>query len=164
MASALDAARHAPPRVGELSASARSPTRRRQGLTASGPLAACCPAYNSAMSSRVVRRLASWIALVAIMALTFMPTIASALSERAASADICSADASRSRTPAQGQHTLAHCPYCALHAELALPPGPASAAAVTPPRFGAVPVAFLQGPRARGIWSTSQPRAPPVFA
>jgi hypothetical protein len=116
------------------------------------------------MSSRVVRRLASWIALVAIMALTFMPTIASALSEHAASADICSADASRSRSPAEGHHTLAHCPYCALHAELALPPGAPSAAAVTPPRFGAVPAAFLRAPRATGVWAISQPRAPPVFA
>jgi len=93
-----------------------------------------------------------------------MPTIASALSEGVGQADICSADSSGSSHPAEGHHTLAHCPYCALHAELALPPVPASAVAVKPLPFSELPAAFLRAPRATGVWSTSQPRAPPVFA
>ena len=116
------------------------------------------------MSSRVVRRLASWIALLAIMAVTFMPTLTSALTARVGGAAICSADAPRSAPPADGHHTLEHCPYCALHAELSLPPVPPSAAAATRLHFSELPAAFLQAPRATGIWSTSQPRAPPVFA
>jgi len=116
------------------------------------------------MSSRVVRRLASWIALLAIVAVTFMPTLSGALSARDGGAAVCSADAPRNAPPADGHHALEHCPYCALHAELALPPVPPGAAAVARLQFRELPAAFLQAPRATGVWSTSQPRAPPVFA
>jgi len=116
------------------------------------------------MSSRVVRRLASWIALVAILAVTFMPTLTSALSLPVGGVDVCSADASRTSPPADGHHTVDHCPYCALHAQLALPPVPSSAAGAMALRFRELPAAFLRAPRATGTWSTSQARAPPVLA
>ena len=116
------------------------------------------------MSLRFVRRLASWIALVALLAVTFMPTISSALSARGDRLDICSADLSPKSPPSNGHHVFEHCPYCGLHTDLALLPLPPSAAGDVPVRFCESPAAFLQAPRATGIWSTSQPRAPPVFA
>ncbi len=115
------------------------------------------------MSLRAFRRLASWIALVAILAVTFMPTITMAFSGADLGQDICSADTSR-QLPGDGHHTLDHCPYCALHADVALPPLPPSTAVAVAVRFSELPAAFLEAPRATGVWSTSQPRAPPVFA
>jgi len=116
------------------------------------------------MPLRTVRRLASWIALVALLAVTFMPTISSALSARGDGVEICSADAPPNSGPSNGHHVLEHCPYCGLHADLALPLLPPGAAAELPMRLRELPAAFLQAPRASGVWSTSQPRAPPVFA
>lgn len=115
------------------------------------------------MSSRAIRRLASWIALVAILAMTFMPTITMAYSAAVAGQDVCSADTSR-QLPGDGHHVLEHCPYCALHADVALPPLPPGTAVAVAVRFRELPAAFLEAPRVSGVWSTSQPRAPPVFA
>jgi hypothetical protein len=113
------------------------------------------------MSSRVVRLLASWIALLAVVAVTFMPTITQALS---ATGDIsvCSADSSRNSTP-DGRHVLDHCPYCALHADLALPSPPAPADTVVAAAWRVLPAAFLRAPRASGVWVAAQARAPPRF-
>lgn len=115
------------------------------------------------MSPRALRPFASWIALLALLAVTFMPTITHALSARDG-VDICSADSSRGSAPADPHHALEHCPYCALHADLAAPPMPAAAAAPAMAAFRELPPAFLQAPRATGVWSTSQPRAPPRLA
>ena len=100
---------------------------------------------------------------MAVLAVTFMPTITRALSVRADGVDVCSAYGSSGSAPADGQHALEHCPYCALHADLALPPT-ANAAFEAPLRLRALPVAFLQAPRASAVWATAQPRAPPAFA
>jgi len=116
------------------------------------------------MWSRIVRRLASWIALLAIVAVTFMPTLTQLRSSVIGGLDVCSADADRKPPPGGEHHVLDHCPYCALHADLAAPPIPAAPADVTAVRFIERPAAFLQAPRATAIWSTSQPRAPPVLA
>jgi hypothetical protein len=116
------------------------------------------------MSSRALRRLASWIALLALLAVTFLPTIARVTSLGGYGADICSADLSRKSSPGDGKHALEHCPYCALHAELAAPPAPAGIAARAAASFRPLPAAFLQAPRTTGVWSTSQARAPPANA
>jgi hypothetical protein len=118
------------------------------------------------MSSRIVRRLASWVALVAILAVTFMPTVTQAVSGSVALASVCSADSSRQPAPGdgRGQHVLDHCPYCALHADLATPPLPEMSAVGSPVRFSELPPAFFRAPRATAIWSASQQRGPPVLA
>jgi hypothetical protein len=116
------------------------------------------------MSSRAVRRFATWIALIAIMAVTFVPMLTSAMSTYGGNLNICSADASRSTLPADGHHPLEHCPFCALHWQLAMPPAHAGAAATVATRFSELPAAFLHAPRATGVWSASQPRGPPLFA
>jgi len=116
------------------------------------------------MPSRLVRKLAVWIALLAVLAVTFVPTLTQLRSSMTAGLDVCSADVSR-RAPAGGEHhPLDLCPSCALHADLALPPLPGASLAAAGVRFVELPPAFLQAPRATGVWSTSQPRAPPVLA
>jgi hypothetical protein len=115
------------------------------------------------MPLRIVRRLASWFALVAILAVTFMPTLTMAFADARSSQDVCSADPSRT-SGGDRHHALAHCPYCALHAEVTLPPLPPGTAAGAAVLFRELPAAFLNAPRASGVWSTSQPRAPPAFA
>lgn len=116
------------------------------------------------MSSRLARKLAGWIALLAVVAVTFVPTLTQLRSSVAGSFDVCSSDASR-KAPASGEHAmLDHCPYCALHADLALPLLPPSPPAAADLGFVEQPVAFLQAPRASGVWVTSQPRAPPTLA
>jgi len=116
------------------------------------------------MHLRLFRRLASWIALTALLAVTFVPTISSALSPRGDGTDICSADTSDRRPPGNGHHALEHCPYCALHADLVPPLLPTGAAVEAPVRLREPPAAFLPAPRATGVWSIAQPRAPPVCA
>ena len=116
------------------------------------------------MPSRALRQLASWIALLAIVAVTFMPTITRALAT-GDRADVCSADFPRDSGSGDGsRHALEHCPYCALHADLALPPPPATAAGGMLAGFSELPAAFRRAPRASAVWSTSQPRAPPPLA
>ena len=118
------------------------------------------------MSSRIVRRLASWVALVAILAVTFMPTLTQAFASNFTITEVCSADSTRQSNPSDphGQHVLDHCPYCALHAGLGLPPEPSFAAAFVPVPFREMPETFLRAPHSGGVWATSQPRAPPFFA
>jgi len=114
------------------------------------------------MSSRLLRQLASWIALVAIVAVTFMPTITHLVASSTDLADVCSADVSRnSGSGDTGHHVLDHCPYCALHADLAMLPNPPIDGGQRQVAFSEFPAAFLRAPRANLVWSASQPRAPP---
>ena len=114
------------------------------------------------MSSRLVRQLTSWIALLAILAVTFMPTITQAMSG-SFGVEVCSASKvdGTAPAPAQGHHVLDHCPYCALHADLALPVLPPAGDAPVAVLFRELPAAFLAAPRASTTWSTAQSRAPP---
>ena len=101
---------------------------------------------------------------MAIVAVTLMPTLTRLASVGFDGIDICAADHPRSSVPADGDHALSHCPYCALHAELAPPPRPPSTRLGTAPQWRELPPAFLAAPRATAIWSTAQSRAPPFVA
>jgi Protein of unknown function (DUF2946) len=117
------------------------------------------------MSSRVLRQLASWIALVAIVAVTFMPAITQLAASGTDRVDVCSADVSRgSGSGGIGHHVLDHCPYCVLHADLAMLPNPPVDGGRRLLGFSEFPAAFLQAPRANLAWSASQARAPPRLA
>lgn len=99
---------------------------------------------------------------MAIVAVTFMPTLAHVAVSGLDRADICSADLARGAGPGDSEHhALDHCPYCALHADLALLPNPPVDGERRTVAFSAFPPAFLQAPRANHAWSASQPRAPP---
>ncbi len=123
------------------------------------------------MPTRRGRRLvSSWIALLAILMVTFVPAVTGALP--AASGlpwdKICSAAnvaTDRQGTPDSPAtpHAFEHCPYCALHADLAPPPDPRLAGTGTTLAFRAFPVAFARAPRSNAVWASAQPRAPPGF-
>jgi Protein of unknown function (DUF2946) len=117
------------------------------------------------------RTVSSWIALLAILVVTFAPSLTGMLSAaRGLPWDqVCSAAApveaaknvsTRDDSPA-APHAFDHCPYCALHADLAPPPDPRAADAGTGLAFRAFPVAFTRAPRGNAVWATGQPRAPP---
>jgi Protein of unknown function (DUF2946) len=120
------------------------------------------------------RTVSSWIALLAILVVTFAPSLTGMLSAaRGLPGDqVCSAAtvvdaaknaATRDDSPA-APHAFDHCPYCALHADLAPPPDPRVADAGTALAFRAFPVAFTRAPRGNAVWATGQPRAPPSLA
>jgi hypothetical protein len=113
----------------------------------------------------MLRRLASWIALVAIVAVTFMPTFTHLAAAATDLADVCSAEGARGGGSGDtGRHVLDHCPYCALHADLALLPNPPVDGGTRVLAFSEFPAAFLRAPRANLVWSAAQPRAPPPLA
>ncbi len=120
------------------------------------------------------RTVSSWIALLAILVVTFAPSLTGMLSAARGLPwdEVCSAattvDAeknisTRDDSPA-APHTFDHCPYCALHADLAAARhDPRAADAGTALAFRAFPVAFTRAPRGNAVWATGQPRAPPSF-
>ena len=122
---------------------------------------------------RLRRKFSSWIAIVAILVVTFAPALTGALSaSRGLTWDqVCSATASTlTKASSTGDespatpHAFEHCPYCALHADLAPPPDPRLADAGTVLALRAFPRAFVHAPRANATWASAQPRAPPFFA
>ena len=123
------------------------------------------------MSTRRGRRLvSSWIALVAILLVTFVPTVTNAFSaasglpwERLCSAANVASDKSGTPGSPDASHAFEHCPYCALHADLAPPPDPRGTDAGTALAFRALPIAFTRAPRGNAVWASAQPRAPPRF-
>jgi len=115
------------------------------------------------MSSASHRGIAGWIALLALLAVTFIPTITRGLSGFDLGS-VCSAESSRSSQAPDGHSNLDHCPYCALHADLALPIEPLTADSGLAAHFHELPEAFLQAPRATMVWSSAQSRAPPALA
>ena len=117
---------------------------------------------------RGLRTVSSWIALLAILLVTLVP---SATGTPSASAGlpwmrICSAanvstDEPRAPDSPAAPHAFEHCPWCALQADLAPPPDPRIADAGSPVTLGARPVAFERAPRGNATWASAQPRAPP---
>ena len=123
------------------------------------------------MPARRGRIVLNWIALVAILLATFVPSATRALSASAglpwdtlcSAANVGSASRDSPNKPAP-PHAFEHCPYCALHADLAPPPDPRLAAAGTVVALRALPLAFTRAPRSNATWASAQPRAPPRFA
>ena len=123
------------------------------------------------MSTRRARRtVSSWIALFAILVVTFAPSLTGAFAassglpwDRICSASNLASDDGGMRDSHGATHAFDHCPYCALHADLAPPPDPRAADAGTALAFRAVPAAFTHAPRGNAVWASAQPRAPPRF-
>lgn len=122
---------------------------------------------------RVTRRLATWIAVLAVLMAALAPAISHALASDGSSAwiEVCTAQGSRwlqadaergeDSTPGTGQ-TLKHCPYCNLHPNvLGIPPTPVMALPASESAT-AVPRAFLAAPHTLPVWTSAQPRAPPL--
>ena len=124
------------------------------------------------MSTRRGRRnFSRWIALFAILLVTFAPTVTGAFPAAnrlpwdriCSAANVASGQRGTPDSPAS-PHAFEHCPYCALHADLAPPPDPRIADAGIALAFRAFPVAFTRAPRGNAAWASAQPRAPPRFA
>ena len=123
------------------------------------------------MSTRRGRRtVSSWIALLAILMVTFVPSVSGAFSgssglpwdRMCSAANVAFGKSGTPDSPAS-MHAFEHCPYCALHADLAPPPDPRVADAGTALAFRTFPVAFTRAPRGNAVWASAQPRAPPRF-
>lgn len=111
--------------------------------------------------------------MFAILMVTLAPAVTGALSaSRGMTWDqVCSATApaaakdTRTGDPSPATpHAFEHCPYCALHADLAPPPDARQVDGGTALAFRAVPAAFVHAPRANTVWASAQPRAPPFLA
>ncbi len=120
------------------------------------------------------RIVSSWIALLAILMVTLAPSFTGMLSaarglpwdqvcSAATTVDVAKSVPTRDDSPA-APHAFDHCPYCALHADLAPPPDPRLADAGTALAFRAFPAAFAHAPRGNAVWAAGQPRAPPSVA
>lgn len=121
------------------------------------------------------QRLASWIALLALVLGALAPTVSRAMAWAASDAlpfgVVCSANPdARTQGTAPGDagdgahhaSVFEHCPFCSIHApDLALP----SAESIALPLQGlaaAEPQLFLRAPRTLHAWASAQPRAPPL--
>jgi hypothetical protein len=124
------------------------------------------------MPTRRGRRIVlSWIALVAILLASFAPAVTQALAASTglpweticSAANVGAVKAGTPVAPALAQ-AFDHCPYCALHADLAPPPDPRLADRGTVVAFRAFPIAVTPAPWAHAVRAAAQPRAPPRFA
>ncbi len=120
--------------------------------------------------SRGHRIVSGWIALIAILLVTLAPGATAAWSapsglpwDRICSASNLATGKSGGTDAPAAPQAFDHCPYCALHADLAPPPEPHGTDTRIAPAFRALPAAFLRAPRGNAVWASAQPRAPPRF-
>ncbi len=128
--------------------------------------------------SRQIKRLACWVACLAILWGGLAPALSHLVQPDvpAGWAEVCSVTgakrvrledgaASDPAAPADSRlHADIHCPYCALHVDaLGLPPAaPASPALLAPGLPRPEPVQLA--PRTPRAWASAQPRAPSLNA
>ncbi len=108
---------------------------------------------------RRTRSLAAWLALLAVLSASLVPTLARAAAAGApAWADVCSSDGTRGLPDAA--HALEHCPFCAPNGAPLLPP--AAAADLVPPSLSHARPLFARDPVApASAWRGAEARAPP---
>jgi Protein of unknown function (DUF2946) len=125
---------------------------------------------------RLHRRVAAWLAILALLAGALAPTVAQARmagGDRADWLEICTttgmvwvkADAgdvaSQADGPPADNSASAHCPWCTLSAGgNGLPP--AEIAFAAPVVLAELPPAFYRTPLTDTVWATAQSRAPPL--
>jgi hypothetical protein len=124
---------------------------------------------------RAARRLViTWIATLAVLMASLAPTLSIAMGMPGAGpwTLICSSandgpvafddgTTGERRLPGMA-HLLDHCPYCSLHAD-AWPMPPSPPVLPQPMLLGEPdPPAFLHADETLSVWSSAQPRAPPI--
>ncbi|MEY2687981.1 MAG: hypothetical protein RL375_2179 [Pseudomonadota bacterium] len=124
------------------------------------------------------QRLSCWLAILAMLVLTLLPTISRAMSTQVDAgnwAELCSASGPGSASQAHGDddqgapdHELAghldHCAACRITIDaIDLAPGPV-AALVLPVTGAEPPELVLQAPRTHHVWRRAQTRAPPELS
>jgi len=114
-----------------------------------------------------------WLALVAVLALALMPSLARAwVSSQAAQGgdwvELCTAEGTRwvqlrDGEPVQQLAMPDACDFCQLQAQLSLlPMAPMHWA--SPPVLAEAPTLFWQAPRLLAVWRSASSRGPPSFA
>ncbi|MCM0608141.1 MAG: DUF2946 domain-containing protein [Ideonella sp. WA131b] len=120
-----------------------------------------------------------WIALVAIFAVSLLPTVSQLLAAVVADdtyrAEICTpqglrwvslaepgAPANAAEPGSKAGHTE-HCPLCRLQHDAPPMPAPALAWRVAPAGPAYVPTRFLTAPHTAHTWRSAQPRGPPLL-
>lgn len=116
-----------------------------------------------------LQRLASWIALVAILLGAVLPGRAAPMDEAMAllGLDICSAakTGSRDQPDAPASHAAGeHCSACWLAHPVALPPAPLTALPQPLLLVDEAPALFFSAPRRLHAWVSAPSRAPPAAA
>lgn len=120
------------------------------------------------------RRLAAWLALLAVLWGALVPTLAQAAvsaSDRQGWVEVCSASGvlwvrvdgvaeSPSGQSGSMADAAAHCPWCPMQGAAGLPPEPALSTASN--AQGSVPAAAFTSARPAALWPTAQSRAPPA--
>lgn len=116
---------------------------------------------------RAHRRLASWIAALAVLVAALAPALSHAMGS--GWVEVCTVQGSKWVQVDDGgdagqtapAHAFEHCPYCSLHVPaLAVPPVSRQLPLVLAPT-DEFPLAFLAAPRTLHAWVSAQPRAPP---
>lgn len=123
---------------------------------------------------RAHRRLAAWIAALALLLAALAPSlsVAARLAGDGSWAEVCTAqgakwvrsDSSQPPDTKTTWHLFEHCPYCSIHVPaLGLPPAP-TIALHAPELAVQRPIAIAAAPRLRRAWPHARPRAPPSFS
>ena len=122
------------------------------------------------MRSLASRRLATWIAALAVLLAALAPAISHAMGS--SWVEVCTVQGSKWVPVDDGgdagqtdpAHALEHCPYCSLQLPaLAVPPVTPQLPLVVAPT-DEFPLAFLAAPRTLHAWVSAQPRAPPLVS
>lgn len=108
-----------------------------------------------------------WLAMLGMLFGALAPTVALAITPAANAPDVmqvCTM-AGMKTVPADDTGTKApvvkHCPYCVLHAHVALPPSASGFVCALPILSSAWPPLFHQSATPLFPWTAASPRAPP---
>ena len=126
-------------------------------------------------SLRLRLRPATWLALIAVLALALAPTVSRALAfahGKAAWAEVCTPQGLKlqevvdtgDEAPAAPAGEIEHCGFCGLPTGAAPLPVTASPDLPAASAADALPALLRQAPRASLAWLGAQPRAPPLRA
>jgi hypothetical protein len=122
-----------------------------------------------------------WIAMLGVLFSALAPTMSHAMAaapQAALTMEICTADGSPSRFKDPGAtqvaahqapagidlHSFEHCPYCATHGSMLMPPAGARAVFALPSLTATWPDLFYQSSTPLFSWSPCNPRGPPALA
>jgi hypothetical protein len=134
-------------------------------------LAGCALQSGAMRRLRAQRQPAAWIAVLAILLASLVPSLSHALAAGNAASwvAVCStkgstwllSDADPSPAGSGPAHLLEHCPYCTIHAPvLALPPS-LERTTVKPSHTDGFQSVVRTDPRTDAAWLSAQPRGPP---
>ncbi|WUR13926.1 DUF2946 domain-containing protein [[Empedobacter] haloabium] len=107
-----------------------------------------------------------WLALIGMLFGALAPTVALAMTSAHSGADVmqvCTMEGMKTVVADAGDEAPAvkHCPYCVLHAHVALPPCVSGFLCALPADGAVRPALFYHSPTPLHPWTAASPRAPP---